>query len=245
MVESILWGLVAASSLLIGAIVAARRPPHSKTLGLVMAFGSGVLLSAVSFELVAEASAIGGGTGGVVFGFLAGAAAFTIGDILIGRFQRRRAGAHHPRPSEAGSGLSILLGALLDGIPETAVLGLIVLETGDVGVAMLAAVFLSNLPEGVAATTTLIEGGWKRSTVLAIWGVVVLASALAAGLGYALLDGASNGTLAFVYSFSGGAVLTMLTTSMIPEAYERAGRPVGFITVIGFFLAYAIHLMEG
>lgn len=244
MAESIMWGLVAASSLLIGAIIAARRPPHPKTLGLVMAFGSGVLLSAVSFELVAEASAIGGGTGGVVFGFLAGATVFTVGDILIGRFQRRRQGVH-PQPTESGSGLSILLGALLDGIPETAVLGLIVLETGDVGVAMLAAVFLSNLPEGIAATTTLIEGGWKRSTVLGIWGVVVLVTALAAGLGYALLDGASSGTLAFVYSFSGGAVLTMLATSMIPEAYERAGRAVGFITVIGFFIAYAIHLMEG
>jgi ZIP family zinc transporter len=244
MVESILWGLVAASSLLIGAIIAIRVPPHPKTLGLVMAFGSGVLLSAVSFELVAEASAIGGGTGGVVFGFLAGAAVFTVGDIAIGRFQRRRQGVH-PVPSQSGAGLAILLGALLDGIPETAVLGLIVLETGDIGVAMLAAVFLSNLPEGVAATSNLIEAGWKRSTVLAIWVAVVVVTALAAGLGYAVLDGASSGTLAFVYSFSGGAVLTMLVTSMVPEAYERAGRAVGFITVIGFFLAYALHLMEG
>jgi len=244
MIESLLWGLLAASSLLIGAVIAIRRPPHPKTLGLVMAFGSGVLLSAVSFELVAEASAVGGGTGGVVIGFLVGAVVFTIGDVLIGRFERRRQGVG-PQPSGEGSGLPILLGALLDGIPETAVLGLIVLETGEVGVAMLAAVFISNLPEGVAATSSLVAGGWKRSTVLGIWVAVVLVTALAAGLGYALLDGAPSGVLAFVYSFSGGAVLTMLATSMIPEAYERAGRAVGFITVIGFFVAYAIHLAEG
>ncbi|MGH8951193.1 MAG: ZIP family metal transporter [Acidimicrobiia bacterium] len=244
MIEALLWGLFAASSLLIGALLAARRPPHVRTLGLVMSFGAGVLLSAVSFELISEATAIGGGTGGTIVGFLAGAAVFTFGDILIGRFQRRQQGQAMPA-ADGGSGLSILLGALLDGVPETAVLGLTVLQTGEVGVAMLAAVFISNLPEGVAATTTLIEGGWGKTSVLRIWVVVVLACALAAGVGYALLDDASNGVLSFVYAFSGGAVLTMLATSMIPEAYEKAGRPVGFVTVLGFIVAYGIHLLEG
>jgi len=244
MIEAALWGLFAASSLLIGALYAARNPPHARTLGLVMAFGSGVLLSAVSFELVAEASEIGGGTTGVLFGFFGGAAAFTLGDILIGRFQRRRQGVK-PASAEEGSGLSILLGALLDGVPETAVLGLTVLQTGEVGLAMLAAVFISNLPEGIAATTTLIEGGWERSAVLRIWGAVVLACGLAAAAGYALLDGAPAVVLAFVYAFAGGAVLTMLATSMVPEAYERAGRPVGFLTVLGFFVGYGISVLEG
>ena len=147
--------------------------------------------------------------------------------------------------SEEGAGLSILLGALLDGVPETAVLGLTLLQTGEVGIAMLLAVFISNLPEGVAATTTLIEGGWKRSVVLEIWGAVVLACALAAAAGYVLLDGASTGTISFVFAFSGGAVLTMLATSLIPEAYEHAGRAVGVVTVFGFILAYGIHLLEG
>jgi ZIP family zinc transporter len=143
------------------------------------------------------------------------------------------------------SGLTIVLGALLDGIPETAVLGLTVLQTGGVGVAMLTAVFISNIPEGVAATAALIDGGWKRGAVIRLWLLVTLVCALAAGLGYVLLDGASAGTLAFVYSFAGGAVLTMLATSMMPEAFEMAGRAVGFITVFGFFIAYAIHLFEG
>jgi ZIP family zinc transporter len=209
-----------------------------------MAFGSGVLLSAVSYELVEEASLIGGGTGGILFGFFAGAGAFTLGDMAIGRFEHRRTKGMAGYHAEA-SGLSILLGALLDGIPETAVLGLTVLQTGGVGLAMLAAVFISNLPEGVAATASLAAGGWKRSAIIRMWVVVVLACALAAGLGFALLDGASAGTLAFVYSFAGGAVLTMLATSLMPEAFEMAGRAVGFVTVFGFFVAYAIHLLEG
>jgi ZIP family zinc transporter len=145
---------------------------------------------------------------------------------------------------EEGSGLSILLGALLDGVPETAVLGLTLLQTGEIGMAMLVAVFLSNLPEGVAATTTLIEGGWSKRSVLGIWSAVVVACGLAAAAGYLLLDGASPGLIAFVYAFSGGAVLTMLATSMIPEAYEHAGRAVGVLTVFGFIVAYGIHLLE-
>jgi ZIP family zinc transporter len=244
MTEAFLWGLLAAGSLLLGAAIAIARPPHPRALGLVMAFGSGVLLSAVSFELVAEATAIGGGTGGVVIGLFAGAGIFTIGDILIGRFERRRAGDMGPG-KDAGSGLSILLGALLDGVPETAVLGLTLLQTGEIGVAMLVAVFVSNIPEGVAATATLIEGGWKKSSVLSLWAVVAVVSAVAAAVGFVLLDGASPGALAVVYSFAAGGVLTMLATSMMPEGFERAGRAVGFVTVIGFFLAYLLHLAEG
>jgi ZIP family zinc transporter len=243
--QALLWGLFAASSLLIGALIAARRPPHRRALGLIMAFGAGVLLSAVSFELIDEAASIGGGGDAVVFGVFAGAATFTLGDIAIGRFQRRHRGQVMPAASEEGAGLAILLGALLDGVPETAVLGLTLVQTGEIGMAMLVAVFLSNLPEGIAATTTLIEGGWSKRTVLGMWAAVVLACGLAAAAGYLLLDGASTGVISFVYAFSGGAVLTMLATSMIPEAYEHAGRAVGVLTVLGFILAYGLHVLEG
>jgi ZIP family zinc transporter len=244
MTEAFLWGLLAAGSLLLGAAIAIIRPPHPRGLGLTMAFGSGVLLSAVSFELVAEATALGGGAGGVLLGLFGGAGVFTIGDILIGRFERRRVRDLGGQKEEA-SGLAILLGALLDGVPETAVLGLTLLQTGEIGLAMLVAVFVSNIPEGVAATTTLIEGGWNRSSLLWMWTAVVVICAVGAAFGYVFLDGASEGTLAIVYSFAAGGVLTMLATSMMPEAFERAGRAVGFVTVVGFFLAYAISLLEG
>ena len=244
MTEALLWGLFASSSLLIGALIATWRPPHRRALGLIMAFGAGVLLSAVAYELIDEAASLGGGGLAIAGGVFAGAAAFTVGDILIGRFQRRRQGNAMP-DAEEGAGLSILLGALLDGVPETAVLGLTLLQTNEIGTAMLVAVFISNLPEGVAATTTLIEGGWSKRSVLGIWAAVVIACGLAAAAGYVLLDGASVGTIAFVYAFSGGAVLTMLATSMMPEAYEHAGRAVGVLTVFGFIVAYGIHLLEG
>jgi ZIP family zinc transporter len=242
--EALLWGLFAASSLLLGALIATWRPPHRRALGLIMAFGAGVLLSAVAYELIDEAAAVGGRGIVVAGGVFAGAVTFTIGDIAIGRFERRRQGSPMPS-SEEGSGLSILLGALLDGVPETAVLGLTLLQTGEIGLAMLVAVFLSNLPEGIAATTTLIQGGWSKRSVVGIWAAVVIACGLSAAAGYLLLDGASVGLISAVYAFSGGAVLTMLATSMIPEAYEHAGRAVGLLTVFGFIVAYGIHVLEG
>ena len=242
MTDAFLLGALASGSLILGALIALARPPGRRTLGLVLGFGAGVLISAVAFELVAPA-AESSGTGGVALGLFSGAAVFTVGDVLIGRFQNRhRRGMGEPVGEQTG--LSIVLGALLDGIPETAVLGLTLLETGEVGVTMLVAVFVSNVPEGVAATTTLVQSGWKRSTVLWMWTAIVLASASAAALGYLLLEGAPPAVGAFMYTFAAGAILTMLTTSMIPEAYEHSGRAVGFVTVLGFALAFALTLLE-
>jgi ZIP family zinc transporter len=240
--EAFLWGAFASGSLLLGAVVAALRPPGKRLLGLVMGFGAGVLISAVAFELMEEAVDVGG-PGGATVGLFAGAAVFTVGDILIGRFERRR---RHSMGEvmEAPSGLSIVLGALLDGVPETAVLGLTILQTGEVGFAMLMAVFVSNIPEGVAATTTLEQHGWRRSRILWMWTGIVAVCALSAAVGYAVLDGAAPATLAFTYAFAAGAILTMLATSMMPEAYEDAGRPVGFVTVVGFAVAFGLSVLE-
>jgi ZIP family zinc transporter len=109
---------------------------------------------------------------------------------------------------------------------------------------MLVAVFVSNIPEGVAATTTLEQHGWRRSRILWMWTGIVAVCALSAAVGYALLDGATPATLAFTYAFAAGAILTMLATSMMPEAYEDAGRPVGFVTVVGFAVAFGLSVLE-
>ncbi len=161
MIEAGLWGLLAASSLVLGATVAVLAPPGRRLLGVVMAFGSGVLLSAISFELVEEAVDTAGGLGSTFFGLFVGAIVFTVGDVLISRLgyaDRKDIGG---APPDAG-GLTIVLGALLDGIPESAVLGLTLLQTGDVAAAMLVAVFVSNVPEAIAATVGLRAGGWSR-----------------------------------------------------------------------------------
>ncbi len=243
MIEAGLWGLFAASSLLLGAVIAEARPPSTRVLGLVMGFGSGVLLSAISFELVEEAAQTSGQLGSTFVGLFTGAIVFTAGDVLISRLgyaERKDIGG---APPEAG-GLTIVFGALLDGIPESAVLGLTLLQTGEIGTAMLVAVFVSNVPEAIAATVGLRSGGWSRVKVFGLWTLIALSSAAAAAAGYVLLDGAGPDTLAFMFAFAGGAMLTMLATSMMPEAFEHAGRAVGLLTVLGFAVAFGINWLE-
>src|SRR5215831_5007585 len=208
MAASFFWGLLAGSSLVIGGFLALLLPIPRRVLGLVMAFGAGVLISAVAFELVEEAFATGGGKGRVAFGLLVGSLVFFGGDLLIDRF----GGAHRKHSGgkqAAGSALPITLGIVLDGIPESLVLGLTVLEGGTVSAAFLVAVFLSNLPEAIGATSGLLANGWSRRKVNTLWIGVTVISGLSALAGFALLDGASGDTIAFVLSFAAGAILTM------------------------------------
>jgi len=243
MLEAFWWGLLAASTLLMGGLIALAKPLRPMVLGCVMAFGSGVLLSAVSFELVEKAVETAEGLRSTALGLFVGAAVFTIGDEIIAKLGYRNRKDIDGAPPDGG-GLSIVLGALLDGIPESAVLGLTVLQTGDVGMAMLVAVLVSNLPEGVAATSSLRNGGWPAGRIITLWSGIALASAVSAALGYGLLDGASPDVLAFMFAFAGGAILTMLATSMIPEAYEHARRIAGPVTVLGFAVAFTITWLD-
>jgi len=238
--DAFLWGLLGASSLVLGVVVVSFWTMPARPLGLVMGFGSGVLLSAVSFELVEEAVETEQGARATALGFFAGAIVFTLGDAAVSSLGYRNRKDIDAAPHDA-SGPAIVLGALLDGVPESAVLGLTLLETGGIGVAMLVAVFVSNLPESVAASSSLRASGWTLGRIYLLWSTIAVLSAVAAGLGYAFLDGASPETLAFIFAFAGGAILTMLSTSMMPEAYEHAGRGVGLATTLGFFIAYLIH----
>jgi ZIP family zinc transporter len=245
MIESLFWGLVGASSLLIGALVAMWLRINRRLLGLIMAFGVGVLISAVAYELVEEAYGYAKTTGGIplVIGLAAGALTFFTGDILIDRLGgegRKRADAKH----ESGSGPAILLGTILDGIPESMVIGLTFLRGGTVSVAMVVAVFLSNLPEAIGATSGLVASGWKRWKIVGLWVVVVLISGLASLLGYVLFDTASPGSIAFTLAFAAGALLTMLADTMAPEAYKDSGKLVGLVTTLGFGLAFALSILD-
>ena len=172
MLEALWWGLLASSALLIGGAIALTVSVGRRTLGLVMGFGAGVLLSAVAFELVQEAFETSGLLSDVAIGLFAGCAAFTLGDTLIDRLGG--ADRKNMDGAEGGSALAIVLGIVLDGITESAVIGLTLLEGGAVSVAMLVAVFLSNLPEAVSVTTGLLEAGWRRTRVISLWGGVML-----------------------------------------------------------------------
>lgn len=169
---------------------------------------------------------------------LLGAAVFSVGDWRLAA----RGGGDRKDPTGAqadGRALAIVLGSVLDGIPESFVLGLTVLQ-GGVSLALLVAVVLSNLPEGMSSSSGLKAAGWPRSRVMAMWSVVVLVSALASAAGYAMLDPASGGTGALVEAFAGGALLAMLADSLLPEAYDVEGVVTGRLVVVGFAVSLAL-----
>jgi ZIP family zinc transporter len=249
MLEAGGWGLLGASSLLIGAVAGLVLPVPERAIGLILGFGAGTLVSAVAFELTEEAFRLGGADT-VALGLALGALAYFAGSVAIAR----RGGAGRMRPSgrqDADAPAALLLGAVLDGIPESAVIGISVLEGGSVGVAVLAAVFLSNLPEALSSSRGMGKQGVGARRVLGTWALVVLVSGLAAAAGYRLLEDASGDTIGLIEAFAGGAVVTMLADTMFPEAYsaEREAsvltqKAVGLMTVVGFALAYLLSTLE-
>ena len=246
MMEAFAWGLMAASSVVLGGLVALRWTFSSRVLGLVMAFGAGVLISAVAYDIVLDAYETSAGASGVGFGLAAGALSFSAGAAYLdrqGAAERKRSGRAITTDG-SGAAFPLVLGIVLDGIPESIVIGVGLLSGDGVGLAVLAAVFLSNLPEAVAATVGLRRGGEAPARIIGLWVVVALVSATAALAGYAVFDGASPQVLAFVTAFAGGAVLTMLADTMMPEAFEHGGPTVGLMTTLGFGLAFALTQLE-
>jgi zinc transporter, ZIP family len=237
------WGVLAASSLVIGAVVALLFRIRLPVIGLIMGFGAGVLISAVAFDLVQVAAGKASGHGAVIAGIFAGCGVFFAGDWLIDRTgggdRKDATGAQ-----ESGSALAIVLGTVLDGIPESMVIGLTIYEGGEVGAAYLIAVFISNLPESISSTAGLAAGGWKKTRILWLWIAIALISGLASLVGYGLFQHSSPDTIAFVLAFAAGAILTMLADTMMPEAYERGGTLVGVATTLGFAVAFVIHTLD-
>ena len=243
MLTATFWGLVGGAALLIGAFLGLYAHASNRVIGIVMAFGSGVLISAVAFELTEDAFESGGAQP-VVIGLVSGSLVFFAGDWLIDRSGGHRRKSPTGQPQQGAGAMALVLGALLDGIPESAAIGVSVLDGGTVGVAMVAAVFLSNVPESMSATAGLVRAGRSTTYVLRLWVIVMLASGLAAGAGYVLLEGASPGLVAGIQTFAAGAIITMLADTMIPEATEHAGRLVGLVTMLGFALAFLLSTLE-
>lgn len=242
MLEAAGWGLVGGASLLIGAGVAiAFRVPGWLT-GLILAFGAGALISALTFELTEEAYALGGADV-VAIGLALGALTFFAGDWLIDHRGGEMRMSQTGEQSE-GSPKALLLGAVLDGIPESAVIGLTLLSGEGIGIAVVAAVFLSNFPEGLASSTGLRAAGWPTAKVLGVWAVVAVVCGISAGAGYGLLEGASGDAVGLINAFAAGAVLTMLADVMFPEAIRYGGKAAGLVTALGFAVAFLLTTLD-
>jgi zinc transporter, ZIP family len=243
MLNAFLWGILATSSLILGGLIASRFSLKKRTLGVIMAFGAGTLISAVSYELVFEAVKLAKGSGFPAFGFFAGALTFYFSEMLIDKL-----GAKNHQQIEASdqSGLVIpmVLGIILDGVPESIVIGLGILEGGTVSLAMLVAVFISNLPEAIAGTTGMKASGWNKKRIILLWFIIAVVCAFATVAGYALFSGVSEKWLSFIQAFAGGAILLMLANSMMPESYEHGGKLAGIFTVLGFVVSVTMVILE-
>ncbi|WP_191247389.1 ZIP family metal transporter [Amycolatopsis deserti] len=242
--EAGVWGLVGGAALVIGAAVAWFVRVPSRVVAWIMAFGAGVLISALAFDLVDEAERTGGLLPTAI-GFLGGAVAYVLANVALSRRgARHRKRSHDRQPSESdvrGSGSAIAIGALLDGVPESVVLGLSLLGGGGIGMSVLAAVFISNVPEGLSSAAGMKQAGRGARYVFGVWGGIALASGVAALLGNLALGGAAPETIAVITAVAAGAILAMIADTMVPEAFEEAQLVTGLITAAGFLTAFALE----
>jgi ZIP family zinc transporter len=226
------WGALAASSLVIGALLGLVRPWPGRLIGLVLAFGAGALISAVSFDLAQEGAHVGG-PGFLALGLAVGAIAYFVLNRLLGRRPRHA----NDRGGDENAGTALALGAFLDGIPEQAVLGIGIAAGEGVSVGLLVAIFVSNLPEAIGSSTEMRASGTRVAAIRRLWLVVALICTAATVAGYAIADNVSGNVNAVVDGFAAGALLVMLIDSMIPEAVRKGGDVSGLVTVLGFAVA--------
>jgi ZIP family zinc transporter len=236
------WGFVGGVSLLLGAVLGLTVGAGQKVIAAIMAVGAGVLISSVAFELMDEAFRRGGFDAAAI-GLALGSLLYFGADVLIAR----KGGKHRKRSQGQQSqqaGTAIAVGALLDGIPESMAIEISLLGGGSVGWVMVAAVFLSNVPESLASATGMKKSGYSSRFILLMWGAVVLLSSLASLSGYLFLRDASGNLIGGIQAFAAGAILTMLASTMMPEAFTEGGAIVGVLSTLGFLIAFLLGKLE-
>jgi ZIP family zinc transporter len=239
-VAALFWGLVSGSALVLGAATAYFATVSPRVIGAVMAFGSGVLISALSFDLMEKAYAEGGFTA-VAVGFLSGATIYTGVNVALSQWgakHRKRSGDH--QPADVTSGVAIAVGALLDGIPESLVIGVSILAGGKVSLVAVSAIFLSNFPEGLSSAAGMKRAGRPATFIFTVWIGIALLSGVAAWAGYSAFAGYPPIAVAGIEAVAAGAILAMIADTMIPEATEVTRDFTGLITVAGFLAAFAL-----
>jgi zinc transporter, ZIP family len=244
-IQAGLWGLLSGSALLLGAAFAWWGQVSQRVIAAVMAFGSGVLISALSFELMQEAYEAGG-FDSTSAGFLSGAAVYTAANVYLSRRgakHRKRSGEQ--QPSDSDSGVAIAIGALLDGIPESIVIGVTMIGGGAVSWVAVIAIFLSNVPEGLSSAAGMRKAGRSALYVFGLWAGIALISGFASLIGYAVFASFSKEVIAATEAVAAGAILAMISDTMIPEAFEVAHDYAGLVTVAGFLTAFILSKLGG
>ncbi|MFD1739850.1 ZIP family metal transporter [Bacillus salitolerans] len=231
MFEAALWGGIAGSSLLLGALVGIFKDIPNKVSAFIMAFGTGVLIGAATFELLSDAVK----EGGILYpsiGFLLGATLFIVAELIImkkGGHERKRS-----KVSPAGhAGIAILMGTIIDAIPESVIIGVSLLENHTVSWLIVIAIFISNFPEGLSSSIGMKKDGYSKLKIISLWAIVMLLSAISALLGYALIDTSSQHLITSISAFAAGGIFAMVSSTMMPEAFEEGGPIVGFISALG------------
>lgn len=247
-VAATFWGFIAGGALVLGAAIGYFVKVPSRVVAGIMAFGAGVLISALSFELMDEAYQQAG-LAPTAIGFLLGAFVYALANRLLairGAKHRKRSGGQQPSEGDqGGSGTAIAVGALLDGVPESIAIGLSILHGGAVGVAIVVAIFLSNLPEGLASSAGMKKAGRSAGYVFGIWTVIAVLCGLSSLAGYAVFGEFSDFTIAVTTAVAAGAMLTMIVDTMIPEAFAETHNWAGLIAVLGFLLSFTLTEISG
>lgn len=242
------WGLVAGSALLIGAAIGYFVRVPVRLIAAIMAFGSGILISALAFELMDEAYRQGG-FDSTSIGFISGAVVYTAANLILdkkGAKHRKRSDNKQPSEEEqSGSGLAIAVGALLDGVPESIVIGVSMIHGESVNFITVVAIFLSNIPEGLSSSAGMKQAHRSRSYIFGIWSAIAVISGIASWAGFSLFRDFSQDIIALTTAMAAGAILAMLVDTMIPEAFKETHNLAGLITVTGFLAAFILSKLGG
>ncbi|MGZ7067268.1 MAG: ZIP family metal transporter [Methanobacterium sp.] len=237
-----LWGLIAGSALLIGALFAYFLNIPGRIVAAVMAFGAGVLLSAISLELMEESFNLGG-LYSMISGFIIGAIIFTVINIYLskkGAKHRKRSGGQLKMNDDESNSLAIVVGSIIDGIPESIAIGLTIITGGAVSIATLVAIFISNIPEGLSSTAGLKKTGWNLKSIFLMWSAIAIISGVASLAGYTIFSQLPLVIVSFTLALAAGGILAMLVDTMIPEAFSETHDIAGIITVLGFIVSFVL-----
>lgn len=238
MVQALFWGAIAGLSLILGAIVGLFVPLPRKLTGFIMAFGTGVLIGAAVFELLGDIE-VDTGYSYAIFGFLIGAVLFTAAELLISK----KGGKERKRSKEKKSnhsGLAIFIGSIIDAIPESIIIGVSILKDHTVSLVIVLAIFISNFPEALSSSVGLKKDGYTTRKILFMWIIVFGLTSLSSFMGYVTFKELSGEYMYLVSGLAAGGIIAMVSSTMMPEAFEEGGPVVGLLSALGLLCSFIL-----